>query len=159
MEITQKPRHVLAVITTTLVLFLLFTPVYAATKGYYGLTTVTYDNSISDQGSGYRGWNANYNGSTNPSRSMDQFGLNFWSTYCSCNNVIDYASYFGYSVGDNPWLMQYDKTSVSDVMFQEKVDCGGKVLRGHNHTQHWWQDSGQPGDGGTIDYSKVLTNP
>jgi hypothetical protein len=79
----QTSHFSVAVITATVVMLFIVTTVYAAPKNYYGLTTVTYDNSISDQGSGYWGWNANYNDTTNPSRSMDQFGVNFWSAWCS----------------------------------------------------------------------------
>lgn len=65
---------------------MLFITVYAASKNYYNLTTVYYNNSITDQG-GWN-WNGNYSDYTSPTRSMDQFGLTFWSTYCSCNNNV-----------------------------------------------------------------------
>lgn len=74
-------------------------------------------------------------------------------------NTIVWESYVGYSVEDNPWLMQYNVSSIWDILFKTKVDCEGLVLRGHNYIQHWWQDSGYPGDGETIDYNKVLMNP
>jgi len=158
----MKTNHVknfgFAFLFTWVISLVLAVTVYAASKNYYGLTTVYYFNYITDQG-GWN-WNASYSDYTSPSRYMDQFGLNFWSTYCSCNNNIQWGSYVGYSVTNNPWLMQYDKTSISDGMAQLKVRCpSGQTLRGHNYIQHWWQDSGRPGDGGTIDYRKVLANP
>jgi len=156
---THRVQHfALALAAGLFISLTLVMTAYAASKNYYGLTTVYYNNYVTDQG-GWN-WNGNYSDYTSPSRSMDQFGLNFWSTYCSCNNVIQWGSYIGYSVVDNPWMMQYNKTAISDGMAQLKVRCPvGQTLRGHNYIQHWWQDSGNPGDGGTIDYKKVLTNP
>jgi len=135
---------------------LIITASYAASKNYYGLTTVYYNNYVTDQG-GWN-WNGSYSDYTSPSRSMDQFGLTFWSTYCSCNSNIQWGSYISYDSSDS-WMMQYNKTAIADGMARLKVDCGSQTLRGHNYIQHWWQDSGKPGAGGNIDYNKVLANP
>lgn len=157
----MKTLHVknfgLALLFTSAISFVLVITAYAASKNYYGLTTVYYNNYVTDQG-GWN-WNGSYSDYTSPSRSMDQFGLTFWSTYCSCNNNIQWGSYISYD-SSYPWMMQYNKTAIADGMAQLKVRCPtGQTLRGHNYIQHWWQDSGKPGDGGTIDYKKVLANP
>lgn len=157
MKILKNRKLAIAVSLSILMSLLLIVTAYAASKNYYGLTTIYYNNYIADQG-GWN-WNGSFSDYTSPSRSMDQFGLNFWSTYCSCNNSIQWDSYIGYSIENNPWMMQYNKSSISDGMAQVKVDCEGQTLRGHNYIQHWWQDSGYSGDGGTIDYKKVLSDP
>lgn len=116
----MKTYHVknfgLAFMLTLAISLALVITVYAASKNYYGLTTVYYNNYVTDQG-GWN-WNGSYSDYTSPSRSMDQFGLNFWSTYCSCNNNIQWESYIGYSVSSNPWMMQYNKISIADGMAQ-----------------------------------------
>lgn len=155
---TQYVKNFVLVLLLASVISLVFaTTAYAASKNYYGLTTVYYNNYVTDQG-GWN-WNGNYNDYTSPSRSMDQFGLTFWSTYCSCNNSIQWESYGSYDSSD-PWMMRYNKTTIADGMAKRKVQClPSQTLRGHNNIQHWWQDSGNPGDGGTINYKKVLANP
>ena len=131
---------------------------YAASKNYYGLTTVYYNNYITDQG-GWN-WNGSFSDYTAPSHSMDQFGLNFWSTYCSCNGDTVWETYIAYDVIYHPWLMRYNQTSIADGMAQSKADCGVyETLRGHNYIQHYWQDDIYSGMGGTIDYSKILAKP
>lgn len=154
----SKQVFATSLIACILIALLVMTTVYAASKNYYGLTTVYYTNNVTDQG-GWN-WNASYSDYTSPSRSMDQFGVNVWTTYCTCNDTIQWETYIRYEVQNNPWMMQYNKTSISDGMAKSKVRCtSGQTLRGHNYIQHWWQDSGYPGDGGTIDFSKTLTNP
>lgn len=131
---------------------LVTTLVFAASKNYYSLTTVYYNNGITDQGS--TAWNANYNDYTSPSRSMDIFGLNVWTTYVSCNTTIQYSTYVQYQVQNQPWLYQYNVTSIADGMAQVKVTCpSGQTRYLNNRIQHYWQDSAKPGDGGTINQS------
>jgi hypothetical protein len=158
MKTLRTKQLIVGLTAVTLISLLFATTVYAASKNYYGLTTVYYNNYITDQG-GWN-WNGSYSDYTNPSRSMDQFGLNVWTTYCSCNYTIQWNTYIRYEVQNNPWMMQYNKTSIADGMAQLKASCpSGQTLRGHNYIQHWWQDSGKPGNGGTINYAKILTRP
>lgn len=158
MKTHHKNHLVISLMVGILISFLFATTVYALTTNYYGLTTINYTNRTTDQG-GWN-WNGGYIDWTNPSWSMDQFGLTFWSTWCSCNNVRVDASYIGYSNPPNTWMMQYNKTSIADGMAQTKVQCPpNQTLRGHVYIQHWWQDSGRPGDGRTLNTSAVLTRP
>lgn len=124
---------------------------YAGSKSYYGLTTVTYTNGITDHY--LSGWNASYSDSTSPSRSMDQFGLTYWQAYCKCDGVIQYSTMVSYSSG----MLQYNKTSVFDGMALSKAYCTGQT-KGYNYAQHWWQDAGYSGDGATLSTSKSLTS-
>lgn len=141
---------VIAVLLTTLSATIAF----AASKNYYGLTTVTYNNRIVNQGSCC--WNGGYTDSTSPSRSMDIFGLNVWTTYISCNNNIQYDTWISYTVQNNPWMYQYNVTTISDGMARSKITCPpNQTRRLHNYIQHYWQDSGKPGDGGTINQSVI----
>jgi hypothetical protein len=140
-----------------IIMLLVTTTVYAASQNYHGLTTVYYTNKVTDQGAVI--WNGSYKDYTSPSRSMDQFGLNVWTTYCSCNGIIKWDTYVRYEVQNNPWMMQYNKTAIADGMAKTKAYCPGQTLRGHNYIKHWWQDSGYDGAGGTIDKNEILYNP
>ena len=124
------------------------TVAFALSKNYYSLTTVYYNNEIVDGGSCC--WNPRYNDWTNPSRSMDQFHVTVWTTYISCNNNILYSTHVQYQN-----LNHYNVTYQWDTMARSKVSCGGQTRRLHNYVQHWWQDSGQPGDGGTINQAVI----
>jgi hypothetical protein len=150
----MNKKGIYALILTVLFLSLSVTIALAASKGYHGITTVTYNNRIVDGGSCC--WNGGYTDTTNPGNSMDIFGLNVWTTYVSCNNAIQYNTWISYTVGSNPWLYQYGVTRISDGMAQSKVTCpSGQTRRLVNYIQHYWQDSGYAGDGGTINLSVV----
>jgi hypothetical protein len=159
----MKTEHVktasLAFLFGIAVSLLLAITAYAASKNYHGLTTVYYSNKITDQGGGSWNWNGSYADYTSPSFSMDQFGLNFWSTWCSCDYDTIWDTYIAYDVIYDPWLMRYNQTAIWDGMAQQKTDCEGEILRGHNYIQHWWQDGGYSGDGGTLNTNKILANP
>ena len=156
MKMFSKKRMIALVTAFVLILSSALT-VYAASKNYHGLTTVYYTNSIVESGP-Y--WSPKHNDWTSPSRSMDQFGKNVWTVYCTCDGVIMWPTYFSYQIQNNPWMMAYNVTSVFDTMANNKADCGiGAVLRGRNYIQHWWQDSGYAGDGETIDQWKTMTPP
>lgn len=151
----MNKKFICALTAALLVLALIATTALAASKNYYSLTTVYYNNGITDQGSCC--WNANYSDYTSPSRSMDIFGLDVWTTYVSCNYAIQYDTYIRYEIQNNPWMYQYNVTSIANGMAQIKVTCPpGQTRRLHNYIQHYWQDSGYPGDGGTI--NKVVIN-
>ena len=128
----------------------------AASSNYYGLTTINYNNRITDFGAS--GWNPGYRAYTSPSRSMDQFGLTFWSAYCSCDYTIDYNSYTSYDSSVS-WMMRYNVTSIADGMAKSKSYCGAQTLRGHDNVQYLWQDSGYASDVGLLYTNMVLTQP
>ncbi len=149
----------IGIIAGIAIAFLFAATVHANPVSYHGLTNIEYANRITDQG-GWN-WNGGYRDrALNPSRSMEQFGLTFWSTYVSCGGNIDYNSYIGYSNPPDTWMMQQNKTSIADGMAQRKVKCpSGQILRGHVNIQHWWQCCGRPGDGRTLSTSGVLSPP
>ncbi|MFZ3070857.1 MAG: hypothetical protein WA110_07045 [Anaerolineaceae bacterium] len=130
--------------------------VQAASANYHDLTTIYYNNRITDQGSTH--WNGGFSMYTSPARSMDQLGLTYWQTYCSCNYNIVYESIFSYD-SSYSWMMQHNVTSFSDGMAQIKTNCGGQTLRGHDYIQYYWQDSGYAGAGDTLNTSAILTYP
>ena len=136
--------------------------VYAVTvngtpQNYYGLTTVYTSNSIVENGP-Y--WSASHGDYTSPSRSMDQFGKNVWTTYCTCDGAIMWPTYVSFQIQNNPWMMMYNVTNAYDSMAKSKADCGiGAVLKGRKYIQHWWQDSGNQGKGITINQWKTMTPP
>jgi hypothetical protein len=150
----KQNRLSLGLLLAVVVLVITTTVAFAATKNYHSLTTVNYTNNIYDNGSCC--WNPNYNDSTNPSLSMDQFGVNVWQTYVSCNTVIQNSTYVQYQFPGNSFLMHYNVTTSWDTMAQNKVTCpSGQTRRLHNYVQHWWQDSGYAGDGGTISQAVI----
>lgn len=147
----MKKKLMLILMVVTLALVTIVSTVYAASKSYHGITVI-YNNSISD--SGNSGWNAGRSESTSPSTSMNQLGISFWSAYCKCDGSIDYSTYSSHS---NQY--SYNVTSASDGMAKSKPSgCGSQqLLLGVNYAQHYWQDGGYSGDGGTITYSRPLT--
>jgi hypothetical protein len=146
-------KYGLVSIVVVLVCLVVATNVLAASKSYNGLTTVTYNNTITDFGSS--GWNGGYSDSTSPSFSMDQFGYNYWQTYNSCNYSIVYSTVYAQS----NWY-QNNVTSIGNGRACTKYKCSsGQTLRGHDYVQHYWQDGSYAGDTGVLDTSKVLTNP
>lgn len=117
---------------------------FAATKSYHGVTTVTYNNRIVDQGACC--WNGGLTDSTSPSRSMDQFGASVLTTYQTCNGAIDYSTW-----GSVNNFYYTNVSSVSDGMAKSKKACPGtQTRRLVDYVQHWWQDSPYAGDGGTL---------
>lgn len=146
-------KYILMAFAVVLLSLLIVTTVSGSSKSYHGITTVTYTNSITD--SGGWGWNGGYSDSTNPSILMDQFGVSYWSTWDSCNWVQDLDTIYSRSN-----MYQNNVSIVGDGMARLKIQCPqGQVLRGHDYVQHWWQDDGYDGDGGTLDTSLVLSNP
>jgi len=143
----------LVAISVVVVSLFVVTIVNAASKNYHGLTTISYNNSIIDS-AGW-GWNGGFSDRTTPSYSMDQFGYNYWQTYNSCNGSLVYSTIYS--------LQQWYLNNVSicgNGIARTKYQCpAGQTLRGHDYVQHWWQDGGYAGDGGTLDTSMVLTNP
>ena len=138
----------LAVIMPTIVITV-FAATLGSSKNYYSLTTVYYNNEILDGGSS--GWNARYNDTTNPSRSMDQFHVTVWTVYVSCNNNIVSSTWTQYQN-----LNHYNVTYQWDTMAKTKVTCStGQTRRLHNYVQHWWQDHGNPGAGGTLNQAVI----
>lgn len=144
----RQKQFTLGLTLAVIVLVITATTVFAQSKNYYGLTTVYYNNEIVNGGSCC--WNPRYNDWTNPSRSMDQFHVNVWTTYISCNYNIQYSTYIRY---EN--LNHYNVTYQWDTMARTKTSCSSGTRRLHNYVQHWWQDSGQQGDGGTINQAVI----
>jgi hypothetical protein len=151
----MKTRILLIFLTFVLCLATV-TAVQAASSNYHNITTITYNNRITDQGN-YR-WNGGYSMSTSPVTYMDQLGLTYWQTYCSCNYTIDYASIIAYD-SSYSWMMGYNISSRADGMAQLKSNCSGQTLRGHDYVQYYWQDSGYAGDGGTLNTASIMTYP
>lgn len=149
-------KIIITIVVVLLVCLVVVSDVMAASADYYGLTTINYHNRITDFG--VSGWNPGYRAYTSPYRIMDQFGLTFWSAYCSCNYVIDYSSYNSYD-SSYAWMMRYNVNSIADGMAKSKISCGAQTLRGHNYVQYWWQDSGYSGAGGTLNTNMILTQP
>lgn len=150
----MKKKVLITIVLATMLLLVTTIVASAEPKNYHGLTTIYYSNGITDQGSCC--WNGNYYDYSSPSYSMDQFGLTYWQTYVSCNYNIQYDTLVSYD-SSYPWMMQYNKTWIGDGMAQAKVNCSaGQTRRLHNYIQHWWQDGGYGGDGGTINY--VIVN-
>lgn len=144
----KKLIYVLVLLVLTLTFSV--TIAFAATKSYNGVTTVTYNNRIVDQGACC--WNGGFNDSTSPSRYMDQFGASVLTTYETCNGAIDYSTW--YSANDVYW---YNVTAAADGMARSKTPCPqGQTRKLVDYVQHWWQDSPYAGDGGTLTTS--LTN-
>lgn len=151
----MKTRILLIFLTFVLCLATV-TAVQAASSNYHNFTTITYNNRITDQGN-YR-WNGGYSMSTSPVTNMDQLGLTYWETYCSCNYTIDYASVASYD-SSYAWMMGYNVSSRADGMALLKTNCSGQTLRGHDYIQYYWQDSGFAGTGGTLNTASILTYP
>ena len=70
----MKTRILLIFLTFVLCLATV-TAVKAASSNYHNITTITYNNRITDQGN-YR-WNGGYSMSTSPVTYMDQLGLTY----------------------------------------------------------------------------------
>ncbi len=120
-----------------------------SSKNYYLLTTVYYNNEILDGGSS--GWNARYSDTTNPSRSMDQFHVTVWTVYISCNFSGVTSTYTQYQN-----INSYNVTYLWNAMAKSKVNCPpAQTRRLHNYVQHWWQDNGNPGAGGTLNQAVI----
>lgn len=133
-----------ALVLSVIILTLTVTIAFAATKSYYGVTTVTYNNRITDQGACC--WNGGFNNSTSPSRSMDQFGATVLTTYQTCNGNIDYSTWI--SANNVIWT---NVPSAADGMARAKTPCpAGQTRRLVDYVQHWWQDYPYNGDGGTL---------
>jgi len=146
-------NHIFVTLSVLLVSLFIVMNVSAASKSYHGLTTVIYNNIITDFGGWY--WNGGYYDSTNPSFQMDQFGVSYWSTWDSCNWVQDLSTKYSYSN-----IYHYNVSVSSDGMAQSKIRCPqGQTLRGHDYVQHWWQDGIYSGDGGTLNTYLILSNP
>lgn len=138
----RKLIYILVFIVLTLTFSV--TIAFAATKSYNGVTTVTYNNRIVNQGACC--WNGGFSDSTSPIRSMDQFGANVLTTYQTCNGAIDYSTWA--SVNN---LIYTNVSSVGDGMARTKKACpAGQTRRLVDYVQHWWQDSPYGGDGGTL---------
>ncbi|MFZ3150475.1 MAG: hypothetical protein WA116_02200 [Anaerolineaceae bacterium] len=151
----MKTKWIIFTMCATLI-FSVVASVQAASANYHGLTTIYYNNRIIDQGNTH--WNGGFSMDTSPSRSMDQLGLTYWQTHCSCNYNIVYESIFSYD-SSYSWMMQKDVTSFSDGMARTKTNCGGQQLRGHDYVQYWWQDSGYAGAGDELNTSAKLPYP
>lgn len=149
----MKKRFVSSIISALVVAALTFSIAFAKSKSYYGLTTVYFNNGIVNQTS--TSWNANYSDYTSPSRSMDIFGVNVWTAYVSCGSTIQFSTYVQYQVQNQPWLYHYNVTTSGDGMAMAKVSCPSGTRYLNNRIQHYWQDSGKPGDGGTINQAKA----
>ncbi len=153
MKTKMISKPILMAITIVLLSLINVIDASAASKSYYGITTITYNNTITDFG-GWN-WNGGYSDSTSPSVAMDQFGVTYWSTWDSCNWVQDLDTKYSRSN-----MIQNNVTMVGDGMARLKIQCPpGQTLRGHDYVQHWWQDGSYNGDGGTLDTSMVLSNP
>jgi len=138
----KKLTYILVLIMLTLTFSV--TTVFAATKSYHGVTTVTYNNRITDQGSCC--WNGGFVDSTSPSRSMDQFGASVMTVYQTCNGAIDYSTWYSYNN-----FYYYNVSSVGDGIANSKKPCPtGQTRKLVDYVQHWWQDSPYAGDGGTL---------
>lgn len=159
----MKKRLIVALTFVLIITLLVVLPVSAGSvygSGSYPrptstpYTTVSYSNQINDQSSTH--WNGGYYDYTNPSTSMDLFGLNVWTTYVQCGSTIQYSTYVRYEVQNNSWMYRYNETSIGDGMAQVKVDCQGQTRTLHDYIQHYWQDGqGNSGDGGSLDYSQI----
>jgi hypothetical protein len=139
-------------VSVLIVLAVIFsaTTAFAATKSYNGVTTVTYNNRIVDQGACC--WNGGFSDSTSPSRSMDQFGATVLTTYQTCNGNIDYSTW--YSVNN---VIYTNVSSVGDGMARSKTSCpNGQARALVDYVQHWWQDAPYGGDGAPL--TKSLPN-
>lgn len=129
---------------TILVLTVSVTTALAASKSYNGVTTVTYNNRILEQGTCC--WNGGFNDSTSPSRLMDTFGASVATTYITCDNEIDYATWASSSN-----VYQYNVSKVQDGAARTKTSCGGnKVRRLVAVMNHYWQDYPYTASGGQL---------
>jgi hypothetical protein len=145
----MKRRITIALTVAIVITLLVIIPAMADSKDYHSYTTITYNNTFTDQGA--TNWNGGYSDTASNSIYMDLFGLNVWTTYTSCNDVIQYDHLGHYEIQDNPWMYQYDKNHIGDGMACVKSTCpSGQTRRLVNIIQHYWQDNGYSGDGGTI---------